>query len=136
MAKENLKQFKDEICRHFDVVAEDLKSEIQLVAEGVSLNAQKIDSNAQKLDSLTGQVALNTEKLDSLTGQVALNTEKLTEHDLRFDKIDDRFDKIDDTLGVIKLDIAFIKNELKQKVARDEFAVLERRVSMLEAKLS
>jgi len=115
MAKENLKQFKDEICRHFDVVAEDLKSEIQLVAEGVSLNAQKIDSNAQKIDSLTGQVALNTEKL--------------TEHDLRFDKIDD-------TLGVIKLDIAFIKNELKQKVARDEFAVLERRVSMLEAKLS
>jgi len=121
MAKENLKQFKDEICRHFDVVAEDLKSEIQLVAEGVSLNAQKIDSNAQKLDS-------NAQKLDSLTGQVALNTEKLTEHDLRFDKIDD-------TLGVIKLDIAFIKNELKQKVARDEFAVLERRVSMLEAKL-
>ncbi len=42
MAEENLKQFKDEICRYFDVVAEDLKSEIQLVAEGVSLNAQKI----------------------------------------------------------------------------------------------
>ena len=129
MAKENLKQFKDEICRHFDVVAEDLKSEIQLVAEGVSLNAQKIDSNAQKIDSNAQKLDSNAQKLDSLTGQVALNTEKLTEHDLRFDKIDD-------TLGVIKLDIAFIKNELKQKVARDEFAVLERRVSMLEAKLS
>lgn len=128
MAKENLKQFKDEICRHFDVVAEDLKSEIQLVVEGVSLNAQKIDSNTQKLDSNAQKIDSNAQKLDSLTGQVALNTEKLTEHDLRFDKIDD-------TLGVIKLDIAFIKNELKQKVARDEFAVLERRVSMLEAKL-
>jgi len=135
MTKENLKQFKDEICRHFDVVAEDLKSEIQLVAEGVSLNtqkldsnAQKLDSNAQKIDSNAQKIDSNAQKLDSLTGQVALNTEKLTEHDLRFDKIDD-------TLGVIKLDIAFIKNELKQKVARDEFAVLERRVSMLEAKL-
>ena len=128
MAKENLKQFKDEICRHFDVVAEDLKSEIQLVVEGVSLNAQKIDSNTQKIDSNAQKIDSNAQKLDSLTGQVALNTEKLTEHDLRFDKIDD-------TLGVIKLDIAFIKNELKQKVARDEFAVLERRVSMLEAKL-
>lgn len=94
MAKENLKQFKDEICRHFDVVAEDLKGEIQQVAEGV-----------------------------------VLNTEKLQEHD-------QRFNKIDETLEVIKIDIAFIKNELKQKVARDEFVVLERRVSMLEAKLS
>jgi len=129
MAKEDLKQFKDEICRHFDVVAEDLKSEIQLVAEGVSLNAQKIDSNAQKLDSNAQKLDSNAQKIDSLTGQVALNTEKLTEHDLRFDKIDD-------TLAVIKLDIEFIKNELKQKVARDEFAVLEKRVSMLEAKLS
>ena len=27
------------------------------------------------------------------------------------------------------------KNELKQKVGRDEFAVLERRVSLLEARL-
>lgn len=94
MAEENIKQFKDEICRHFDVVAEDLKSEIKQVAEGV-----------------------------------VLNTEKLQEHD-------QRFNKIDETLEIIKVNIAFIKNELKQKVARDEFAVLEKRVSMLEAKLS
>jgi hypothetical protein len=32
------------------------------------------------------------------------------------------------------LDIEFIKNDLKQKVGRDEFVVLEKRVSMLEAK--
>jgi hypothetical protein len=30
---------------------------------------------------------------------------------------DKRFDKIEDTLEVIKLDIEFIKNELKQKVS-------------------
>ena len=39
-----------------------------------------------------------------------------------------------ETLEIIKLDIEFIKNELKQKVARDEFAILEKRVSMLEAR--
>ena len=47
-----------------------------------------------------------------------------------------RFEKIEDTLEIIKLDIEFIKNELKQKVSRDEFAALEKRVSLLEAKIS
>ncbi len=39
-----------------------------------------------------------------------------------------------ETLEVIKLDIEVIKNDLKQKVSRDEFVILEKRVSMLEAK--
>ncbi|MDI6591809.1 MAG: hypothetical protein QME61_02665 [Patescibacteria group bacterium] len=43
---------------------------------------------------------------------------------------------IEDILEIIKLDIEFIKNELKQKISRDEFVALERRVSMLEAKLN
>jgi hypothetical protein len=78
MAEENLKQFKDEICRHFDVIGERLEGKISMVSE-----------------------------------QVAANTE---------------------TLEIIKLDIEFIKNELKQKVSRDEFVALEKRVSMLETK--
>lgn len=78
MPEENLKQFKDEICRHFDVVSERIEDKIKTVSE-----------------------------------QVAANTE---------------------TLETIKLDIEFIKNELKQKVSHDEFAALEKRVSMLEAK--
>jgi DNA-binding ferritin-like protein len=69
------------------------------------------------------------DKIALLAEQVAANTEKLKEHDKRFDKIED-------TLEVIKLDIEFIKNELKQKVGRDEFAALEKRVSLLEAKLN
>lgn len=99
MAEENLKQFKDEICRHFDVVAEDIKDKIETVSE---------------------QVATNTE-------QIAEIRETLFQHDKEFATIKD-------TLEIIKLDIEFIKNELKQKVGRDEFAALERRVAMLEAK--
>jgi len=68
------------------------------------------------------------DKIQTVSEQVAANTEKLEEHDLRFNKIDE-------TLEIIKLDIEFIKNELKQKVSRDEFAALEKRVSILEAKL-
>lgn len=85
---------QNEIIRHFDIVAEDIKSEIQTVAE-----------------------------------QVGANTEKLEEHDAKFDSI--QF-----TLDTIQVDIEFIKHELKQKVNRDEFAVLERRLSILETKFN
>ncbi|MDI6603085.1 MAG: hypothetical protein QME57_03150, partial [Patescibacteria group bacterium] len=52
-----LKQLKDDICRHFDVVAEDIKDKIETVSE---------------------QVATNTEKITLLQDQVATNTEKIT----------------------------------------------------------
>lgn len=41
---------------------------------------------------------------------------------------------VKEDVEIIKLDIEFIKNELKNKVARDEFAALERRVSLLESR--
>jgi hypothetical protein len=37
MDEENLKKFKDEICRHFDIVAEDLKDNLKIIAEQVVL---------------------------------------------------------------------------------------------------
>ena len=124
MPEENIKQilegYKEETKRHFDVVAEDLKGEIKIVAEQVAANTEKLGEHDLRFNKIEG---------------------KLGEHDLRFNKIegklgehDLRFNKIDETLGVIKLDIEFIKNELKQKVSHNEFAALERRVSMLEAK--
>ena len=37
---------------------------------------------------------------------------------------------------IMKTDLEFIKNELKQKVGRDEFVFLEKRVGMIETKLN
>jgi len=99
--KQFIKEQGEETRRHFDVVAEDLTSEIQTVAE---------------------QVASNTEKITSIQ-------EKLVEHDARFAGIGS-------TLEVMKIDLEFIKNELKQKVNRDEFVALEKRLSMLEIKFN
>ena len=42
--------------------------------------------------------------------------------------------RIEEDVEIIKLDIEFIKNDLNKKVDRDEFAVLERRVALLESK--
>ncbi len=61
-----LNEYKEETKRHFDVVAENLKSEIQIVAE---------------------QVGANTENITNIK-------EKLEEHDERFNKIDDTLETI------------------------------------------
>lgn len=75
------------------------------------------------------------DKIGVVSEQVVANTEKITSVQEKLEQYDKEFTGIKDTLEVIKLDIEFIKNELKQKVGRDEFAALERRVSILEAKI-
>jgi len=74
-------------------------------------------------------------KMDTISEQVAGNTEDITSIKEKLEEHDQRFNKIDETLETIKIDIEFIKNDLKQKISRDEFAILEKRVSMLEAKM-
>lgn len=54
------------------------------------------------------------------------------------EKVDSTFEMVGDMkidLEVVKSDIAFIKNSLKQKVDKDEFISLEKRVILLENKL-
>ena len=57
MAEENLKQFSEEIKRHFDVVAEDMSSKIQLVAESVS-------GIQEQLIAIRDMVSKNTEDIE------------------------------------------------------------------------
>ena len=116
MADENLKQFKNDIVKHFDEKTEEVK---RYVEEKTEESKRHFDVVAE---DLKGEIRIVAE-------QVAANTEKLEEHN-------QRFDKIDDDLGAIKLDMEFIKNELKQKVSHNEFFALEKRVSMMEIKLN
>jgi len=96
-----------ETNRHFDVVAERLEDKIGILSEQVTANTVKLEEHDQRFEQIT---------------------KKLQEHD-------QRFDRLDETLNTIKLDIEFIKHDLKQKISRDEFAALEKRVSLLEAKV-
>ena len=50
----------------------------------------------------------------------------------KMDRMESKMDKIETDIEVIKMDISVIKNDLKNKVSRDEFALLERRVALLE----
>jgi len=66
-----------------------------------------------------------------LSEQVVANTEKLEERDQRFDGIENKLEVMGGDAAITKDDIAFIKNELTQKVSREEFVVLEKRLSLL-----
>jgi ribosomal protein S9 len=91
--KKILEEQRKEYQRHLDVVAEDFKSQIKILAETAG-------GIQEQLIAIREMVAKNTEDIE-----------------------------------IIKMDIQFIKQELKHKVDRDEFEALEKRVLILEKKL-
>jgi len=95
-------------------MAEDIK---EILTEYKEETKRHFDVVAERLE----------DKIAGVAKQVVANSEDIT-------VIKDDVHHIKDDIEIIKLDIEFIKNDLKQKVGRDEFVVLEKRVSMLEAK--
>lgn len=116
--KKILEEYKEETKRHFNEKTEEIKRHFDIALEDVD----------DKIQIVSEQVAANTETLVKHGQKIETTNQKLAEHDIRFDRQDE-------TLETIKLDIEFIKNNLVQKVPRDEFAALERRVSLLENKI-
>lgn len=101
--------------RQFGVVLESLDSKMDLMLEGHHALDKKIDNNHQEFQEFRGEVNYKFEVV----------FEKFDEIDARFGKIDVQFDEVKDELRIIR-------NELKEKVSRDEFALLEKRVLKLE----
>lgn len=56
MADENLKQFKDEIIRHFDIVSERLEDKIQIVAEQVVGNTEQISALREDMSNVKDNI--------------------------------------------------------------------------------
>ena len=85
-----------------------------------------------KLKNNTRQKGVTMESLDSkldlVLEMVGSNTEDIT--DLKVTK--KSVEAIQEDVQVIKIGIEFIKQGFKKKVDMEEFAVLEKRVSMLE----
>jgi len=101
----------EEIKRHFDVVAESLKDEIKLVAEGHSILDRKIDGLDTKVDKLDGRIDKVDRKIDEF------RKENAEEHR--------------EILSAIKFSYA----ELDHRIVtlENKFTDVEKRVSRLEA---
>jgi len=104
--KKILTDQRKEYQRYLGVLTENFESQVKLVAESVS-------GIQNQLIALRDMVARNTEDIEIIRDMVARNTEDIE---------------------MIKMDIGIIKNDLKEKVGRDEFVALEKRIFLLEKK--
>ena len=53
---------------------------------------------------------------------------------MKVGKLETNMEVMKDDVSIIKMDIETIKHDLKNKIGRDEFSVLERRVALLESR--
>ncbi len=68
--------------------------------------------------------------------QMKLLSESLLENSRKIDRNAEMIGKNAENISIIKTDVQFIKQGLGQKVDKDEFDVLEKRVMFLEKKLN
>lgn len=87
----------------------------------------KVTLIAEQYIDLKTQYKGLDQKIDNLSSQVNDLTDVVG-------SIKEDVEVVKEDVSVIKTDIEFIKHDLKKKVDRDEFAVLERRVALLESR--
>ncbi|NCN95046.1 V-type ATPase 116kDa subunit family protein [Candidatus Wolfebacteria bacterium] len=115
--------------RHFGVILEDIDSKLNLVVEGQGALDVKIDKVDEKLEDFKKEVNY---KFDIVFEKFDEVDQKFDEVDQRFDEVDQRFDEVDQRFNEVTDELHVIRNELKEKVGRDEFVLLEKRVAALE----
>jgi len=115
--------------RHFGVILEDIDSKLDLVVEGQGALDVKIDKVDEKLEDFKKEVNY---KFDIVFEKFDEVDQKFDEVDQRFDEVDQRFDEVDQRFNEVTDELHVIRNELKEKVGRDEFVLLEKRVAALE----
>jgi chromosome segregation ATPase len=108
---------KEEIKRHFDVVAEGLRSDIRLVADGVAMNTERLDRMDGRLDTMDGRLDAMDGRLDAMDGRLAA--------------MDGRLDGMDGRLGRLEVEMRHGFGELRSML-KLSYAELEGRLTRLE----
>ncbi len=112
--------------RHFGVVLEDIDSKLDLIVEGQQVLDKKIDRHYGEFQEFRKEVDYKFEIV--FEGQQVLGG--------KIDKVDKKVENLRTEMDY-KFELTFdelrlIRNELKEKVGRDEFVLLEKRVMALE----
>ena len=113
-----IKEDNEQTRRHFDVVAESLKSEIRVIAEGHGVLVEKIDGLGTRMDHLETKVDRLETKVDAL--------------DARMDSLETKVDhletKLDGFIVVTRTNFDEVRAAIKFS-----YAELDRRVAHLES---
>lgn len=126
MQKKPKKNSRSAKTRGFGVILESVESSVQQIAEGHAVLDQKIDNLAKEVDDGFRMVDTRFKIVDDRFKEVSLEFKGITDE---FKGVDYKFERVFEELHLIR-------NDLKEKVSRDEFVVLEKRVMEIEKKLS
>jgi septation ring formation regulator EzrA len=129
--------------RHFGVILEDIDSKLDLVVEGHQVLDKKIEDFRGEVNEKFKEVDYKFEvvfekfdevdkKFDEVDKKFDEVDKRFDEVDKRFDEVDKRFDEVDKRFDEVAGELRVIRHELKEKVGRDEFILLEKRVAALE----
>ena len=113
-----IKQDNEETRRHFDVVAESLKSEIRVIAEGHGVLVEKIDRLDTRMDHLETKVDRLDTRMDGL--------------DTRMDRLETKVDGLDHKLENFIVETRTNFEEVRAAI-KFSYAELDRRVAHLES---
>jgi chromosome segregation ATPase len=128
----------EEVRGHYKALAEALDGVAQKTnkIDGLEDKSEKVhtkvDSLGVQFKKLDGRVGVLDNKVDKLDGRVGVLDNKVDKLDGRVGVLDNKVDKLSDDMDFVKGELRVIRNELKEKVGRDEFQLLEERVIRLE----
>jgi len=126
--------------RQFGMILESIDSKLDLVVEGHETLDVKIDKVDAKVEDLRTEMNYKFEvvfeKFDEVDKRFEDVDKRFDEVDKRFEDVDKRFNEVDKRFDEVTDELRIIRNELKEKVGRDEFLALEKRVIILEKRLS
>jgi len=108
-----LKNQREEYQRYLGVLAENFGSQLKLVIE-----------------SLRGV----QEQLVALRQMVAKNTEDIIKIQVQFVALREMAAKNTEDIEIMRMDLHIIKDDLIEKISREEFKIIEKRVDLLEKK--
>jgi len=111
--KDILKSQREEFQRYLGVLAENFGSQLKLVIE-----------------SLKG----TQDQLVALREMVAKNTEDIIKIQVQLVALREMAAKNTEDIEIMRMDLHIIKDDLIEKISREEFKIIEKRVDLLEKK--
>ena len=115
--------------QQFGVVLDNIDSKIDLVLEGHKSLDVKIDKNHEEFREFRNDTQFRFKTLIEMT---AKNTEDITKLQTNVSDIREMTAKNTEDIGMMKMDLHIIKDDLKEKISREEFKIIEKRVDLLE----
>ncbi len=141
MRKGNQKKEIEQTYKSGEVMSmlENMNDGIRLIAEGQSGIVDRLDSMEGKVDSLETRFDSMETRFDSMEGKVdSLETRfdsmetRFDSMETRFDSMETRFDSLEGKVDRLQDDVTTIKHKLSEKVDKDDFDKLEKRLLKVE----